>query len=260
MKPKRERVIGRTREHLLCVDSTNAYLLRAAQEGAPEGLVVVAAQQTMGRGRCGRVFQSAAEKGLYLSALLRPQLPPERVFPLPALCAVAACNAVEHVCGVRPGIKWTNDLVLNGKKLAGILAEMDIDGKTGALRAVVLGIGINVCQMREDFSGEVADMATSLAMETGKDVAFRALEEALLDELNEAYDALDGDITPFLTQYRRDCITLGHEVRILRGASVRTAWAEDIDEDFSLLVRLSDGKREHISCGEVSVRGLYGYV
>lgn len=260
MKEKRTAPIGCAVEYLESVDSTNAYLLRAAQKGAPEGLVAVAAQQTMGRGRLGRDFQSPAGKGLYLSALLRPQLPPERVLPITALCAVAACNAVERVSGVRAGIKWTNDLVLNGRKLAGILAEMDLDGKTGALRSVVIGIGINANQLREDFSGDVAEMATSLRMETGKEVDLRALEAALIEELNAAYTALNGVITPFLEQYRRDCITLGREVRIVTATDARTARAEEIDEDFSLLVRTPEGKRERISCGEVSVRGLYGYV
>lgn len=260
MEKKETAPIGCAVDRLESIDSTNAYLQRAAQKGAPEGLVAVASRQTMGRGRCGRDFQSPAGKGLYLSVLLRPQLSPQRVLPITALCAVAACNAVERVSGVRAGIKWTNDLVLNGRKLAGILVEMDLDEKTGALRSVVIGIGINANQLRENFSGDVAEMATSLRMETGKEVDLRALEAALIDELNAAYDALKGVITPFWEQYRRDCITLGREVRILGLGVPYTAWAEDITEDFSLVVRKEDGTRAFVSCGEVSVRGLYGYV
>lgn len=258
--PNRRGIIGHTVQHLDSVDSTNEYLKRAAKSDAPEGLVVVAAQQTMGRGRCGREFQSADGKGLYLSVLLRPTLPLERVLPITALAAVATRRAVARVYGVQPSIKWTNDLVMNGKKLAGILAEMVLDGQSGALCAVVLGIGINVCQTREDFSGDVADIATSLALETGKKGMLSALEVALIAELETMYRHLNGDFTADWQEYRQACITLGKEVRILNAGRERTAWAEDIDAEFALIVRTPDGTRERVSCGEVSVRGLYGYV
>jgi len=112
------------REHISRIDSTSSECKRRAAQGVPEGLVITAEEQTGGRGRAGRSFQSPKGCGLYLSALLRPRLPAEQVVDITAWAAVAACDAVESACGVRPRIKWTNDLILNGKKLAGILSEL----------------------------------------------------------------------------------------------------------------------------------------
>ena len=132
------KIVGRTLDCFESVDSTNSYLKRIAAEGAPDGAVAVADEQTAGRGRRGRSFSSGPGRGVYLSALLRPQLAPESVLPLTALGAVAACDAVERTCGVRPQIKWTNDLVLNGKKLSGTLTELSLEGESGALQYAVI--------------------------------------------------------------------------------------------------------------------------
>ena len=254
------RRVGTCVEVLQSVDSTNNYAKQAALSGAADGLVVAANEQTGGRGRNGRAFQSPPGKGLYLTALLRPSCAPEAVLPITALAAVAMCNAVERVCGVRPGIKWTNDLVLGGKKLAGILTEMGIEGESGALQYVVIGIGTNVNQEKSDFSGEVADVATSLRMETGGSVCRAALAAALIEELDGLYACLGGDTSAYLAAYRRDCITLGRDVRILGSGAERRGRAVDVDDAFGLIVRYEDGTQETIRSGEVSVRGLYGYV
>ncbi|MFR6395143.1 MAG: biotin--[acetyl-CoA-carboxylase] ligase [Oscillospiraceae bacterium] len=118
--------------------------------------------QTAGRGPPGRSFQSPAGKGLFFSVLWRPDCAPEKLLSLTALSAVAVCRTVQRVTGVRPQIKWPNDLVLGGRKLAGILTEMSLEGESGHVSHVVVGIGINVHQQPEDFTGEVADIATSL--------------------------------------------------------------------------------------------------
>ena len=144
------------------IDSTNAYLKRIALDGAPDGTVAVAAEQTSGRGRRGRSFQSAAGKGVYLSILLRPKLAPSQLMPLTGLIAVAMSRAVDRVAGTHSQIKWTNDLILNGRKLCGILTELSVEGETGELQYVVAGIGFNVSQREEDFDGDVAKIATSL--------------------------------------------------------------------------------------------------
>ena len=123
------------------IDSTNAYLKRIALDGAPDGTVAVAAEQTSGRGRRGRSFQSAAGKGVYLSILLRPKLAPSQLMPLTGLIAVAMSRAVDRVAGTHSQIKWTNDLILNGRKLCGILTELSVEGETGELQYVVAGIG-----------------------------------------------------------------------------------------------------------------------
>ena len=241
------------------IDSTNAYLKRIASDGAPDGTVAVAAAQTAGRGRRGRTFQSAAGKGVYLSALLRPQLVAEQLMPLTGLCAVAMCDAVERVCGVRPQIKWTNDLVLNGKKLCGILTELGMEN--GALSYVIVGVGINVSQQKEDFIGEVKDLATSLERELHREVSKSELAAAMIAALDTLYDDLRrGNTVDYVERYRRDCVTLGKEVQLLWQDVHEKVFALDVDEQFGLVVRRENGTIDTIRTGEVSVRGLYGYV
>ena len=241
------------------IDSTNAYLKRIASDGAPDGTVAVAAAQTAGRGRRGRVFQSAAGKGVYLSALLRPQLAVDALMPLTGLCAVAMCDAVERCSGVRPQIKWTNDLILNGKKLCGILTELGMEN--GELSYVVVGVGINVSQRKEDFSGEVKDLATSLGQELHREISKNELAAAMIAALDTLYaDLRGGNTKSYVGRYRRDCVTLGKEVQLLWQDAREKVFALDVDEQFGLVVRREDGKIETVRTGEVSVRGLYGYV
>ena len=241
------------------IDSTNAYLKRIAADGAPDGTVAVAAEQTAGRGRRGRVFQSAAGKGVYLSVLLRPQPTPEQLMPLTGLCAVAMCDAVERVGLVRPRIKWTNDLLLNGKKLGGILTELGMEN--GTISYVIIGIGINVSQQKEDFEGEVADLATSLERELGREVSKNELAAAMIAALDTLYDDLKrGSTAEYVERYRRDCVTLGKEVQLLWQDVREKVFALDVDEQFGLVVRRENGTIETVRTGEVSVRGLYGYV
>lgn len=254
-------IVGRTLYCFERVDSTNSFLKRAAAENAPDGAVAVADEQTAGRGRRGRSFSSGAGRGVYLSALLRPKLPPERLLPLTALGAVAACDAIERTSGVRPQIKWTNDLVLNGKKLSGTLTELSLEGETGALDYAVIGIGINCGNTREDFPPELRETATSIFLETGKRVCRAALAAALVEELDRLYAALQSGATAdYLTAYRRDCLTLGREVQLLWRDTRERVTALDVDDQFGLIVRHEDGTVETVRTGEVSVRGLYGYV
>ena len=241
------------------VDSTNSYLKREALSGAADGTFAVSDCQTAGRGRLGRTFQSPAGKGIYLSGLFRPALPAEALVPVTALTAVAMCDAVDSVCHIRPQIKWTNDLVLHQKKIAGILTEVALEGETGAVQSLVIGVGINVSQTPADFSPDVAAMATSLSRELGQAVSRPALAAAMIAALRRMMADLTGDPGPYLAKYRRDCVTLGQEVQLLRGTGQERAFAEDIDDQFGLVVRRSDGQRETIRSGEVSVRGLYGY-
>ncbi|MBR1690024.1 MAG: biotin--[Oscillibacter sp.] len=255
-------IVGR---EVRCFDelgSTNTYLKELALAGGAEGTVVTANCQTAGRGRLDRSFQSPADKGIYLSVLLRPELPPEHLFPVTALSGVAVCRAAERVCGARAGLKWPNDPVLNGRKLSGILTELSLEGETGRLQYLVVGIGINVSQGPEDFTPEVAQMATSLVRELGRPVSRPALAAALIEELDRMYAALrQGNLTDFLAEYRRRCVNLGKPVQLLGADGTRQrAQALDVDEQFGLVVRLPDGQERTVRSGEVSVRGLYGYV
>ena len=249
--------------NLICldsVDSTNNYAKKLAGEGAPHGTVVLSDWQTGGRGRRGNSFLSPAGKGLYLSVLLRPELPPMDVIDLTAWIAVAVCDAVEQVIGERPGIKWTNDIILRSKKLCGILTELSLEGESGSLHYVVAGIGINVSQSAEDFGPEVSQVAISLEQALGSKIRRADLAAAVI----RALDRLDRDFpekkAEYLERYRADCLTTGHEVRLIQKGETRTAFAESIDDDFALVVRWPDGMRETVTAGDVSVRGLLGYV
>lgn len=223
-------------------------------EGAPDGTAVVAARQTAGRGRMGRHFESPEGMGLYLSMLWRPVTSPEGLLPLTAMASASAAEAIRRVTGADVGIKWPNDLVLHGKKLAGILTESALTG-SGGVAYVVIGIGVNLWQKPSDFSPEVAKMATSLAAE-GYAVDRTALETALTDALRQAFRHLCAPET-FVDDYRRLCLTLGRQVRIV--PEDETVTALDIDGQYGLTVRRENGAVEILRCGEVSVRGLYGY-
>lgn len=254
--------VGHTLHCLDSIGSTNTYAKQIALEGAEDGTVVVANCQVAGRGRRERPFQSPADKGIYLTALLQPDLPTQRLLPVTALGAVAVCNAVETVCGVRPQIKWTNDLVLNGKKICGILTEMSLEGETGRLQYLVMGIGLNVHHTLTDFPPDVREIASSIAQETSRSVSRPQLAAAEIEEIDKLYNALlTGDIMPYWQAYRRDCLTLGKDVQILgTDGSRELVKAVDLDENFGLLVEQRDGTRRVVQSGEVSVRGLYGYV
>ena len=243
---------------LLCldvIDSTNTECKRRAMDGAPEGLVVTAEEQTGGRGRRGRSFQSPRGTGLYLSALFRPELEPARVGDFTAWVAVAVCDGIEACCGVRP-----NDIVLEGKKLVGILTELGLESETNTLDYMVTGIGVNVNQSPEDFSPEIRDMATSLSQILGRPVRRAELAAQIVLALDRMYAGYPEDRAEYLAKYRADCITTGHQVQLITPTARRQAFALEIDDDFNLVVELYNGKRETVSAGEVSVRGMYGYV
>ena len=251
-------VVGNTILRFEEIDSTNTYAKQLAVEGAPDGTVVIADFQTAGRGRMGRSFQSPKGKGLYFSVLLRPEVPAERLTSVTALAGVAVCDAVEAVCGVRPGLKWPNDPVMGSRKICGILTEAvtDPEGKT----ALILGIGINVLQTEEDFSPEIRSIATSLFVETGCPVSREDLTERLLERLEQAYRVLkSGDLSDWVRTYRTDCIHFGRQVWLIGPNSREKATALDVDESFGLVVADEDGTVRTVRTGEISVRGLLGY-
>ena len=242
------------------VTSTNTLLKEQGRQGAPAGTVLVADRQTGGRGRLGRTFLSPGGVGVYLSALIRPDCLPTDLMHLTCAVAVAMCDAVEATFGFRPGIKWTNDLVVGSKKLGGILTELGLDPKTGRVSYAVLGIGINCGQTQEDFDESIRGMATSVRMILGKE----ADRDTLIAEMVKALEQMDRTLLSapeaMLERYKADCITLGKPVSIVRGEEVQHALAMDIDAQGALIVRYENGQIEAVTSGEVSVRGLYGYV
>lgn len=248
---------------LICletVDSTNNYLRTLAQNGAPDGQTVVSNKQTGGKGRLGRSFHSPENKGVYLSMLMRPESLPAETSNITAWVAVAMCSAVEAACGVRPGIKWVNDLVMNGKKICGILTEMSLESETNHIQYLITGIGINANHDEADFPEDIRNIASSIAVETGSKISRAALAREMILALDRLRADWPHEKQKYLSAYRRDCVTLGKEVRFVRNGTEFTAFAEDIDDCFGLVVRFSDGRLESLTSGEVSVRGLYGYV
>ena len=242
------------------IDSTNTECKRRAMTGAKDGLVIISNEQTGGRGRLGRTFQSPKGCGLYLSALFRPQLPPETVTDFTAWVAVAVCDGIEAACGVRPQIKWTNDIVMGRKKLVGILTEMSLESETNSLEYLVTGIGVNVNHRPQDFHEDIRDMATSLAQQLGHPVRRAELAAEIIKALDKMYAGFPENKQEYLDKYRADCMTPGHQVQLFTPASREEAYAVEIDDQFRLVVEMPDGTRRALSAGEVSVRGMYGYV
>ncbi|MBE6975866.1 MAG: biotin--[acetyl-CoA-carboxylase] ligase [Ruminococcaceae bacterium] len=240
-----------------CVDSTNTLAKQMALQGAPHGTVLIADRQTAGRGRLGRSFLSPGGMGLYMSVILRYDCAATELMHLTCACGVGACNAVEAVTGIRPGIKWINDLVVGTKKLAGILTELVF---TGNQVCAIVGIGINCRQRLEDFDPAIRDMATSLATVTGEDVSTEVMAAAVLQALYQMDGQLFSKKKELLSQYRADCITLDNEIRVVQGENSAYGHAIDILEDGTLLVAFTDGTQRAVNSGEVSVRGMYGYV
>ena len=239
------------------IESTNTSAKELALRGAVQGTTLIADHQTGGRGRRGRSFHSPAGSGIYMSVILRPNLPPSELMHLTCAAAVALCDAVEKSCGFRPGIKWTNDLVYGQRKLAGILTELGFNAQ-GNVDWVIVGIGINCTQEESQFPEEIRDMAGSLASVSGRSIDRAKVAAAMMDAL------FCMDLTrkeEILDQYRKDCITLGREISVVRAdGNVHHGTALDIDIQGALIVQLADGTTEVVNSGEVSIRGMYGYV
>ena len=238
------------------VDSTNTYLKQLAANGAPDETAVLSIRQTAGRGRRGRSFLSEPG-GLYLSYLIRPHESAQELLHLTALAGLCVCNAVWQVTGMQPSIKWPNDPVLNGKKLCGILTELSVSLETQEPEYVVIGIGINCNQTQ--FPQEL-DMATSLRIEAGHPADVNAIAAALLLELSRMRREFLSRKSDWIAAFSRNCLTVGKDIQILRAGTVRQAKATGIGPDAELLVKYPDGTSGSVSSGEVSVRGLYGYV
>lgn len=248
MCPKRELIV------LDSVSSTNTYAKQLAANGALHGTAVIADHQTAGRGRMGRSFSSPKGMGLYCSVIYQPKIPADRLSLLTIYAAEAVRRALLEVCGIETGIKWINDLVYEGRKLCGILTELTFS--SGQPDHAIVGIGINCNQLAEDFPEDVREMAVSLRQILNRKIDRAELVAALLRQLDTAMELPK----LWLDDYRNHCITLGQDVQLLQNGQVRKAHADGMDDSGALLVTLSDGTKERIFSGEVSVRGLYGYV
>lgn len=241
------------------IGSTNDEARRMAKSGAPHGTVLIADHQTGGHGRRGRSFHSPAGSGIYMSVLLRPDCAPTELMHLTCAAAVAMCDAVEQAVGFRPCIKWTNDLVCGKRKVGGILSELGFTNQ-GLVDYAIIGIGINCTQTEFDFPEDIRSIAASLAMVSQTCVETDVVAAAMIQSLQKMDSQLLSAKAQILAQYKKDCITLGQEIVLLRGDGKRYGIARDIDPDGGLVVEFQSGTLEVVSSGEVSVRGMYGYV
>ncbi len=238
--------------------STNTDAKRLGEEGAPHGTVVAADMQTAGRGRRGRTWESPAGKDIYFSILLRPEFAPDKAAGLTLVMALAVARAVEEKCGVEAGIKWPNDVVVNGKKICGILTEMTVE--TDYIQHVVTGVGINVNM--DSLPEEIRESATSLFLESGKKTARAELLQAVLERFEEYYGkyAADLGMDSILGEYNARLVNRDRQVRVLDPKGEWEGVAKGINASGELLVETSAGRTVEVYAGEVSVRGLYGYV
>lgn len=230
------------------IDSTNTRAKELAQSGASAVAAIVADCQTAGRGRMGRAFFSPPGCGLYLSVLFRSMLPRERFSQITPFAAVAAAKTIEQLCGAPVGIKWVNDLQMNGKKIAGILTETQL-GVHGAPDTVVLGIGVNVC--RTEWPAELSPIACSVEETCGAQLSRNTLAAALINAFSPLFR---GELPGFLPEYRARSVLLGRQVTVFQGATQFDGTACEIDDDAALIVALPDGTRCAVRAGEVSVR------
>jgi BirA family transcriptional regulator, biotin operon repressor / biotin---[acetyl-CoA-carboxylase] ligase len=233
-------------------DSTNEVAFRLAEEGAEEGTVVVAEAQRRGKGRLGRRWESPSGVNLYCSVILRPPILPTRAAQLTFLSSVAVARAIAATTSLQPFIKWPNDLLIDGRKVAGLLNEMSAE--TEKVNFIVLGIGVNINMRRDQFPGELRHPATSLMLEEGREVSRLAFTRALLEALDELYSAyLFHGYGTVREEWLARCGFLGRRVRISFQENELSGTAEGIDEDGALLVRLADGKTERVLAGDVTI-------
>lgn len=240
------------------LDSTNTELARLTAEGVAHGTVVVADAQTSGKGRRGRGWESPAGENIYMSILLRPDCVPDRAPMLTLVMAYSVAQVLKEFGFSDVQIKWPNDLVLSGKKICGILTEMQL--KDSEIDYVVVGVGINVNTSK--FPEELKDTATSLYLESGRFFDRKNMVESVASYFEQAYGQfLETQNLSFLKEeYNNMLVNIDKEVRVLEPGNEYTAYAQGINSEGELLVRTIDGQEKRIYAGEVSVRGIYGYV
>ncbi|MDY0257360.1 biotin--[acetyl-CoA-carboxylase] ligase [Gudongella oleilytica] len=250
-------VIGKKLIYFQSIGSTNDKAKELAAK-AEEGTVIVAEEQTSGKGRLGRSWSSPGRKGIYASIILKPDMEPFNAAKLTLLGAASVALALED-CGIESQIKWPNDIIIGGKKVAGILTEMSCE--LGIVNYIILGIGINVNQSVEELPPELVDKATSLRIAEGKAIQRKHLLAQVLNRLDELYVQLKetGDIEQALDICRERSAVIGKDIIVIQGRKQRLGHAVSINHDGELMVRFDEGLEQVIS-GEVSIRTEYGYV
>jgi len=247
------RVIGRDLRVFQETTSTNDVVEKLARDGVEEGVVVFAESQTRGRGRLGRVWASPTRKGLWFSVLLRPPLRPQEATQITVAAANALARAVEAQTRLPVEIKWPNDLLIRGRKTAGILTELHAE--LDHVKSLTLGIGVDVNQTARDFPAELRPVATSLRIEAGQPLDRAGLATAILSALDRDYQRVcDGEFEALASEWEARCTTLGRQVAIQIGSRRIEGRAESLDSDGALLLRTQYGHLERIIGGDVTTR------
>lgn len=239
------------------IDSTNTKAKELAEEGHPGGTLVVADRQTAGKGRRGRSWESPSGIGIFMTLMLKPEINPNNASMLTLVAAMATTRAIRRVTGVPAMIKWPNDIVMNGKKVCGILTEMS--AQFDYINHIVIGIGINV--HNEEFPEEIAQTASSLYVESGQHIHRASLIEAFLEEFEDVYAEYlkTEDMEGLVKEYDSMLVNRGRQVRVLDPKEPFEGKAKGITKKGELIVDTWES-RKLVSSGEVSVRGIYGYV
>ena len=246
------KVIGRDIRVFEQTTSTNDVIEKLARDGVKEGAVVFAESQTKGRGRLGRKWISPERKGLWFSVLLRPDLRPQEATQLTVASATALRRAIQSETGLHPEIKWPNDILIGGKKVAGILTELSAE--LDRVRHVILGIGVDVNLGTSEFPPELRKLATSLKIESGKTISRSELATAILRELDGDYARICGGcFAEVADEWEAHCQTIGRNVTIQTGERRIRGRAESLDDDGALLLRTEHGHLERVTGGDVTL-------
>jgi len=245
-------------EHFDSIDSTNTLAKLKASEGAPEGTLIVADEQVKGRGRLGRTWTSPKGTGIWMSLVLRPDIEPMHAAKMTQIAAAAMSESIIRVTGLDAGIKWPNDIIVNKRKICGILTEMSSELNT--VNYIVVGLGVNVNM--ETFPEDLKEKASSLKLELGTSVRRQDIVVEFLKQFEIFYDAYikNDDLQTTLEYCRTHSVTIGKKVRIIHKNETLYGEAMDINKDGELLVKFEDGEIKPIFYGEVSVRGLTDYI
>lgn len=239
-------------------DSTNLRAKEAGEKGEAHGSLYVADCQISGKGRRGRSWESPSGTSIYMTLLLRPKILPGKAPQMTLLMALAVADGIRKVTGLSTQIKWPNDIILNGKKICGILTEMSAE--IDYINYVVVGVGINCNQ--ETFPEELQEKATSLKLESGQEIQRAAVIAAVMESFEKYYQIFEKteDLSGFLDEYNELLVNREREVLVLEPGQEYEAYALGINSSGELIVKTADGQKREIFAGEVSVRGVYGYV
>lgn len=247
------KIIGRDIRVFEETTSTNDVVEKLSRDSVKEGVVVFAESQTKGRGRLGRRWMSSSRKGLWFSILLRPSMRPAEATQITIAAATALFRAIRAQTGIKPEIKWPNDILIKGRKVVGILTELTAE--VDRVKHLILGVGINVNHIASDFSEDLRSTASSLRMETGQKQNRAEVAIRILREFDRDYALIcDGEFEAVAAEWEENCTTIGRQISVQTGGRVIEGTAESLDREGALILRTQYGQVERIVGGDVTLR------